>query len=562
MRESVRNHRAIIAFLLAMAVTMSCVLGASAAFIRTIEAPGGVGDVVALTNVLTQFSALSDDDRKNARIWLQPGTYNLSGVYMNSTHHLSMSQSAGGLFAGLGDGPEDTVLVGGGETEAHGVLVMGGGGNFGFNTISNLTITGGWTTSNGGAVSGSSSSVYRNLIVSNNCAKGTGNGAGGGGCFKGRAYNCLFANNRTSERWGGGMATGSETYCNMSPTEGQGAWSCTFVGKSAYQCGGGLAINGGGRCVGCCFTNNTTSGNGGGVFVQTVNYRSMNKDGYTPLTSKIVDCVFVGNGGGGFHTAAGLVGVSNCVFRLNKGGATAIRGDIKDSIFECNTNDTGVVGNSAMERCVVRNNAVKNRYATAIDYCADGTTCYTNVNCLIESNGYLDEYGKLLYRKAYVNCTIIGNYIPNGGNYGYLERNCTFWNCVLWGNKISTSTQRDVRTMDMYNNPLAVAMTNCVFVSSDLDAADIGADGVITHDGFGNCRQIAKAALKLVDVPNGDYTPSTRSPLYDKGLADDWIVDLVGYRDLADGQRIFGRGLDIGAYECQLDKPGMMLIFR
>ncbi|MBQ2631481.1 MAG: hypothetical protein IJG13_17525, partial [Kiritimatiellae bacterium] len=54
------NGRAIAAFLLAAATSMSCMLGASAAAqIYTIEAPNGVGDVVALTNALTQLNALS-----------------------------------------------------------------------------------------------------------------------------------------------------------------------------------------------------------------------------------------------------------------------------------------------------------------------------------------------------------------------------------------------------------------------------------------------------------------------------------------------------------------------
>ena len=543
-------------------IAAACAFDAFAAFVRTIEAPGGVGNVTSLTNVLAEFNALSTDDRKNARIYFEKGTYNLSGVYMTGTHHITVASSQGGLFAGLGDGPEETILLGGGEAEAHGVLMFGGGGNWGFNTISNLTLTGGWTTANGGGISGGSSAVYKNLIVSNNFARGSGNGTGGGGCFSGRAYNCRFYNNRTSERWGGGMATSGDSYCNMVATEGQGAWNCTFVDNSAQQYGGGLAINGGGRCVGCSFTNNTTSGSGGGVYVKTVNYRSKNQADYTPLTSQIVDCTFVGNAGtgSGFYTASGLVVVSNCVFKLNKGGATAVRGDINDCIFECNTNATGVVGNSAMNRCVVRNNAVTSRYATAIDYCDTDTSVLTNANCLIESNGYLDEYGKILYRKAYVNCTISGNYMPSGGNYGYPSRDCTFWNCVLFDNKISTSTKRDVRTKAKDGTALAVCMTNCVFVSSDLDAADIGADGVVTHDGLGACRQLAKSALKLVDEPNGDYTPTTRSPLYGTGCADDWILSLVGDKDLAGNQRMFGGGLDIGAYECQLNKPGAMLI--
>ncbi len=546
-------------------IAAACAFDAFAAFIRTIEAPGGVGNVTSLTNVLTEFNALSDNDRKNARIYLEKGAYNLSGVYMTSTHHLTVASSNGGLFAGLGDGPEETILLGGGETEAHGVLIFGGGGNWSFNTISNLTITGGWTTINGGGISGSSSVEYRNLIVSNNCAKGTGNGAGGGGCFKGRAFNCLFANNSTSERWGGGMATGSEGYSNRNENEGQGAWRCTFVDNSAYACGGGLAINGGGQCIGCSFTNNTTSGNGGGVYVETVSYTSQHTG--TQRMTQIKNCTFTGNNGvgSGFYaksTAAGPMPVSNCVFRLNLGNNTAVLGDMKDCIFESNTNSIGVIRNSSMERCVVRNNAVRNRYATAIDYCEDGTTCYTNVNCLIESNGYLDEYGKLLYRKAYVNCTIVGNNMPNGGNYGYPSRDCTFWNCVLFDNKISTSTKRDVRTTAKDGTALVVCMTNCIFVSSDIAAGGIGADGTVTHDGLGNCRQLAKTALKLVDEPNGDYTPHHRSPLHDAGLRDEWILLAVGATDLAGKQRLVGEGLDIGAYESQWKPKSITISFK
>ena len=180
------------------------VLSAQAAtFERTIEAPNGVGDVVALTNALTELNALTDAARNDMRIWLRQGTYNLSGVYMTSTHHLQIKQSLRGLVAGLGDGPGDTILLGGGETEAHGVLSMEGGGNWGFNTISNLTLTGGWSTTDGGGINGAASIEYRNLIVSNNYAKGSANGTGGGGCFRGRAFNCLFADNHVTERWGG-----------------------------------------------------------------------------------------------------------------------------------------------------------------------------------------------------------------------------------------------------------------------------------------------------------------------------------------------------------------------
>ena len=93
-------------------------LGASLvaqAYEATILAPNGVGDVVALTNALTEVNALSDSARSSARIWLKPGFYNLRGVYMNSASHLTISAAQHGLFAGLGAKPEDTVLLGGGE---------------------------------------------------------------------------------------------------------------------------------------------------------------------------------------------------------------------------------------------------------------------------------------------------------------------------------------------------------------------------------------------------------------------------------------------------------------
>ncbi|MBR2839059.1 MAG: hypothetical protein IKE55_09765 [Kiritimatiellae bacterium] len=530
---------------------------AQAAYEATIPAPNGVGDVVALTNALTELNALSD--RTSARIWLQPGTYNLSGVYMTGEEHLMILACPGGLVAGLGNKPGDTVLLGGGEAGAHRVIAMGGGGNWAVNTISNLTITGGWSASgDGGGILGDPTLVYRNLIVSNNFAKGSGNGAGGGGCFRGCAYNCLFSGNRTG-MWGGGFNVAG--YCGMWENEGQGAWNCTFVGNSAAYNGGGFSVSGG-QCRDCAFTNNTASGSGSGVYFYNVDYATFNG---TPLTSCATNCTFSGNVGDGAlyvnHDAAQRnVPVWDCVFRLNRGSTTVHCGDLVDCVIECNTNGTGVAANSPLSRCVLRGNAVGNRYAIGIDYCGTGFPVMTNVNCLVESNCFLDEFGNILYRKHYVNCTIIGNYMPNGDNYGYLSQNCVFHNCVLSGNKISTSTFRDVRTVGFQGAVVAVAMTNCVFSSTDVAAGEIGADGTVTHEGLYNCRKIAAKGLKFANAASGDYTPTTRSPLYNAGLESDWILTLAGAEDLAGNARVFDRGIDIGAYECQSNPPGMMLL--
>ena len=533
-----------------------CALDALAApFERTIEAPERVGDVVALTNALTQFNALTDEDRKNARIYLRPGLYNLSGVYMSDSHHLLISSSVNGLFAGLGEKPGDTILLGGGASGKHGVLKMAGGGNWSFNTVSNLTITGGDSPSYGGGISGDRAVVYRMLIVSNNIARTFQNGGGGGGCSYGRAYNCLFADNHTSERWGGGFLVAGRS--NRNENEGQGAWDCVFIDNSAAQHGGGLAIESGGQCHGCGFTNNTAVSKGGGIYVMEVDYATYEG---TPLKSSISNGSFSGNGGEGSGVfSEKCISISNCVFRHNIGKITVKCADMKDCTIECNTNSTGVICNSGMDRCVIRGNAVKNRFATAIDYCDSDVAHCTNVNCLVESNGYLEEFGKVLYNKSYINCTIVGNYMPNGSNFGYLERDCTLWNCVLVGNKISVSTERDVRTKDSNKDPVAVSMESCVFTTSDIASNEIGKDGGVLHDGLSGCRQFASAKLKFADAESGDYTPTYKSPLYNSALSVDWIISIAGAKDLGRNLRLFGSGMDIGAYECQCYPPGLVL---
>ena len=194
--------------------------------------------------------------------------------------------------------------------------------------------------------------------------------------------------------------------------------------------------------------------------------------------------------------------------------------------------------------------------------CADvSETGYcTNVNCLIEFNCYASStYGSIIMRKELFNCTIIGN-DSVGSNYGRTIDTCKLWNCVLSGNRIG-GTLRDIRTAKINNvGSFSMWLTNCVFATSDIPAGEIGADGTVTHDGFGNCRQVSAANIKFEDAANGNYTPKTKSPLYNAGLATSWIIDIVGGEDLSGNARVFDRGIDIGAYECQLKKPGIMVI--
>ena len=553
---------------IAMIVSLCALDVLAAPFERTIEAPDGVGNVVALTNVLTEWSSLTSEQRKNVplKIFLKPGVYDLSGIEMTPTHHLLIAScSETSLFAGLGESRDKTILVGGGESGGRGVIKAEGAGNWRYLTISNLTVTGGWTASNGGGICGPEGGtvVYRDLVVSNNYAAGSSNGTGGGGCFRGRAFDCLFANNKTA-RWGGGMMVTGK--CGMLSDEGQGAWRCEFRDNHAVQHGGGLAVNGGGQCNDCDFYDNSADGVCSGVYVYSIDYNVGSSEQQILRKSSISDCEFYNGKGAPVYnhlSPSMLVAVSNCVIatNINNGDNGVLHGcDMKDCIVEDNSSSNYILYDCCMERCTVRRNNVSSN-SNGIDFRSDSASVLTNVNCLIQSNGFVNgAYGAIVNGKVLVNCTIVGNNAV-GSNWGRIIDKCALWNCVMWDNKIGSSF-RDVRTKKIEGGRYTLSLTNCVFMASDIDAAEIAPDGTVLTEGFGNCRKVSKAALKLADEPNGDYVPTYRSVLYNAGCSEDWILALSGMKDLAEKARFFGDGIDIGAYECQDLPPGLVFSIR
>jgi len=543
---------------LAVAIMFAvCVSDAIAGVEYTIDAPNGVGDVVSLTNALKQLNALASRD--NARVWLEAGVYDLRGVFMDSENHLVLAAANGAMIAGLGDVPDKTILLGGGddsEKGRHRILAISGT-NFGYTTVSNLTVTGGYSTGNGGGIgdSGNGSVQYCRLIVSNNYAVGS-NGGGGGGCFRGRAFNCLFENNGTSQ-WGGGLWT-SGGCALLSDT--QGAWDCVFTGNygiaGQYKYGGALKLAG--KCARCTFKGNR-SNHGGAVYVSDRQY--VWKSNALTNTTDIVDSVFEGNylvsGGDGsaVYNSAEVV-LSNCVFAANvdsNGGQGVVcRGDLYDCVITNNSRVTSLLYDCNLERCVVSGNTVSGNAALIDKESVSGT--HTNINCVFADN-VMKNYGRISDSKTFLNCTIVGNDSQAGANWGFIcNPACSLVNCVLSGNKIGND-MLDIRPVSGPGGSVtnALRMTNCVFVKSQNGVGE-------NWEGLVNCRKVAD--VKFVDATNGNYTPTTRSSLYNTGFADDGIVTLIGDRDIVGNRRVFGGGLDIGAYECQLIPPGFVLSFR
>ena len=554
-------------FMMAVAA-LGASLGVQAAYEVTIPAPNGIGDVVALTNALAQANALGDaaTSRLDARIWLTPGVYNLSGVYMTEKSHLYLKQSQNGMIAGLGEKPDDTILLGGGEAEDHRVIELSGGGNYDWVTVSNLTVTGGYSSTNsGGGIGGAATTRYSHLIVSNNYAFG-GNGGGGGGCSRGRAEYCLFADNRTSgSRLGGAFWTdgGGGQMARFV----QGAWHCTFTNNvSADYRGGALRLQG--KCVDCKFFGNT-SVHGGAISVSVVDW-NWNSARFTNKT-EILDCEFVGNtlsmwghGSAIYNETSTGVTISNCVFTANDtpstGGSGVIAGgNLYDCVVTNNVRVESIIYNCNLMRCLVENNTNSNN-GTSIDLSAT-IGAYTNVNCLFVGN-WSNSYGPTSYGKVIVNCTYLDNISNIGGNYGGICTKCQMWNTILMGNYIhgngNSYYAQDVRAHNA-NGDLPLVMTNCFFEKCDT-YTKLDANGYITNEGVANTRKVSD--MKFADAANGNYTPKYRSVAYNAGCSEPWILELVGDRDLAGNPRVFGEGLDVGAYECQRFPPGAVFTVR
>ena len=538
--------------LIGLSVVVAMATSAHAGLTFTIPAPNGVGDVVALTNAFTQIYAAGYNGRMGARVWLQPGVYDLSGVYMSSTSHLHLESCHNVVVAGLGNGPGDTILLGGGETEAHRVLNCSGS-NYDWLTISNLTVTGGWIAGNGGGIQGNGTTRYLDLIVSNNYAKGSW-GAGGGGILRGRAINCLFADNRT-DCWGGGFW--SDGGGGQDARFVQGTWNCVFTNNLAYYGGGHY---GSGKCIGSTFIGNravsgAAFGCGSGAAFTWHGGRFTNE-------TEVTGCLFTGNQ----HTESGngtailnlsansrpLISVSNCVITANiddHGGNGVVHGcEMTDCTFTGNTRLSCLIYNCNLTRCLVADNT--RTYGGETFDNNDSAGAYTNVNCVFIRNTD-SAYGNLTIGKILVNCTYAENSNAGGGNYGGFIRNCPAWNCLFAGNKIG-GRRRDIRYQYL-GFTFDLALTNCVISATYDDVSE-------NFPGLANCRITTK--IRVVDEANGDYTPTTGSPLYDKAAQDAWILSLVGDRDFAGNRRVFGDGLDIGAFECQEFPPALKIIVR
>ena len=476
-----------------------------------VPAPNGVGSIEGLTNALLAAKRLPNVAHET-RVLLEPGTYNLAGVAMNSTSHLyfvgkTADTPAGLHLAGMGDTPADTVLLGGGQTDGRRVIQINS------LSISNLTVTGGYLSAseNGGGIhtTANAGSVI-NCIVSNNYAKGS-NGNGGGGIYGAKLVrNCLVAGN-TSANGGGLRSCTTVEDCivtNNSAGDGAGINGCNsfrcYVADNVakYHAGGQK----GGTATDCVFVGNTAHvggnyGNGGGLY-----------------SAIATNCVFVGNKDNGNAGCYGTA-ASDCTLV----GCVSSNSVARRSLFNC----------SRLIRCHVSNVGAARKdstYSFHVFGRSSGSAIYTNVNSVVENVVMSNAADRVAVASTFVNCTIRNSKgIATG--YGPLNSDCTAVNTIVSG-----CTPYDVTAST------APMMTNCLYQT----ASGTFAEGLLV-----DCIQANPRYDLESDVPG---TIRRSSPAYNAGLGDAWILNLVGETDFAGNPRVkFGR-IDIGAIERQSDK--------
>ena len=482
-------------------------------------APGGTGDVNALTNAVACASTLGER-YLDKMVLLEPGSYRFNGVAMKPAEsHLNIGGAF--LLAGKGASRDDTVLIGDGAIGGCRVIKFDGVSG----TVSNLTVTGGYVPENqdGGGIA--SNTMYGlgtvvDCVISNNYAYGS-QGHGGGGLWGiSKVRRCTIAGN-TAVRNGGGCAACSTIE------------ECTIVDNVA---GTGAGISGG------TVSHSRISGNrakydGGGLY-----------------SSIAAECLIAGNdchNGGNYGIGGGMANgvATNCVFTGNgdsdsNGGYGATAGF--STLVGCTVTNSysrrSVFDRCSLRRCYISGcgaNQDSSTYPFSLLGRSGGDTTFTNVNCIVENVALSNAADRVAVDATFVNCTIRkAKCIDNGP----LASSCTAFNTII----------AECEPFDLVGDTSASLLVNCAYMTASGDFAEGQlVDCIRTH----SLRWDRKNAIAC------SITASSRA--YNAGLDAAWLLSLAGDVDFAGNPRVaFGR-IDIGAVEAQSDwVPGFRLICR
>ncbi len=447
---------------------------------------------------------------------------------------------------------EGTILCGGYPATTNRIFSVAAGSVSRSCQIRGFTITNGWVGTltksgrsacwGGGvrftAASHAKTGVYDCNIVGNTAFCGSGGGIATA-CLGGIVSNCLIACNLATNVWESGWNNGDFGGGGVMFNEAGGAGTSRSTRTSGC------------RLIDCVVSNNLATGNsayGGGVgsgraghWIEHCTLIGNRVVGSKPGNAasggtifcdrfaRIYDCVLTNNTCGTSASSAGI-GCGNCAIVSNctviASGGISVGGDVQNSI----TQPSEIVG-CYMDGC-----------GTTQGACSGGANASVR-NCFM--TGYAGDGGAIASPAnscLFENCTIVRNY--RGARVG-ASACVPFVNCVF--DNRYTSGSQDISVPGTHSN-VGATLTNCWFYAKNR---------IETFMPNTNC--VFTSNPRFVDMENGDYHLTRKSPLRDAGLDRDWMTNAV---DLDGNPRVFGKAVDIGCYENQELKQGLILLLR
>jgi len=423
------------------------------------------------------------------------GMINLNGSNPTLTHVIFSSNAASAYGGGMrnynNSHPTLTDVTFSTNTSANGGAMVNDNSS---PTMIDVTFQSNTATGNGGGMLNASSShpTLTHVAFDSN----TSVNAAGGGVFNDTNshptfVNVTFAGNNAAT-FGGGMYSRTSNY--------------TFTGGSfsgnTAQWGGGMVNNNNTSSLSnVTFSNNTALTAGGGMY---------NYEGGHP---SLVTVSFSGNtapNGGGMYNTASSPALTNVILRSNTASSSG------GGIY--NTGSSPSLVNVAMLFNTAQN------FGGGMENLNGSSPTLVNVTLAYNSAG---RYG--------------------GGMDNYFSSSPVLTNTILWGNDATGGAQ-------LWNSGSSVP----VIASSDVQGAYAGGswDSALGIDGGGNLDADplfgAQSAYPPAGSPVLDIGAPAALPADSYDLDGDGVLTETLPLDLEGGERIWGAGLDLGAYEFRI----------